>query len=124
MVVILKIGDVDVSDYAEQDNLSIRKSPVYSEGFTNVKGQTVHKCIGYRIDLSATFSNLPECVAKSIVNACNTDSLTVQYKDPLPAETVFERPVIDSTCEYEEAEDVQRWNISLSMTCSLKSSGL
>ena len=120
MAVILKIGLVDLSDYCECQQVSITNSPVFSEGFVNVLGKTKRTVIGDQIQLSASFGLIPESVAKAIRNACSASSVTVEYKDPVPVTTVFERPTFSRNVDFEVGEDTQMWNCSVSMTCPLK----
>lgn len=118
--VILKIGSVDLSDYCECQQVSITNSPVFSDGFVNVLGRTRRTVIGDQIQLSASFGLIPESVAKAIRNACSASSVTVEYKDPVPVTTVFERPTFSRNVDFEVGEDTQMWNCSVSMTCPLK----
>ncbi len=102
----------------------IRSSPVFGAEFTNVKGIRRRKCIGRQIDLSADFNNLSESIAKSVVSACDADTVTVSYRNPNHDTAVFERPVIEAVPVCGDADGESYWNISLSMTCPLKGDGL
>lgn len=122
--IILKIGNVDLSGITEQEGVIIRSSPIFGAEFTNVKGIKRRKCIGKQIDLSADFNTLPESLAKSVVNACDADTVTVEYRNPNYDTAVFERPTIEAIPVFSENDGQSYWNISVSMTCPLKGDGL
>ena len=122
---ILKIGDADLSMITEQEGVRIRTSPVFGESFTSVTGKTISNILGVSIDISASFNHVPEDIAAQIVAACKNDKVTVSYKDPNPTSAEFERPTYESVPDFAASEDERYWNISVSMSCPLKSgSGL
>lgn len=122
---ILKIGDADLSMITEQEGVRIRTSPVFGESFTSVTGKTISNILGVSIDISASFNHVPEDIAAQIVAACKNDKVTVSYKDPNPTTAEFERPTYESVPDFAASEDERYWNISVSMSCPLKSgSGL
>ena len=45
---LLKIGDLDLSDYCEKGDLSISRSGVYSGGFPGISGKVTKKLLGYK----------------------------------------------------------------------------
>lgn len=122
--IILKIGNVDLSDVTEQEGVQIRSSPVFGEEFTNVKGIRRRKILGEQIDISASFDSLSEETAKKIAAVCNADSVTVDYLDPNAASADFERPSVIAAPEFEDSEGNLYWRLSISMTCPLKGNGL
>lgn len=122
---ILKIGDADLSMITEQEGVRIRTSPVFGENFTSVTGKTISNILGVSIDISASFNHVPEDIAAQITAACKNDKVTVSYKDPNPTSAEFERPTYESVPDFAASEDERYWNISVSMSCPLKSgSGL
>lgn len=121
--VILKIGSVDMTEDVLCEGVTIGTEAVYTNAFTAVTGKEKKTRLGDRISISASFSVLDESKAKAIVNACNSDSVTVSYADPFPSSAVFDRPSVTSVPSFEDGE-VSYWNISLSMTCPLKGNGL
>ena len=121
--IILKIGDVDMSEHVICEAVDINRSPVWSDSFTAVNGEEKKKCLGVRIALSADFSVLDGTAAAALVSACNADSVSVTYKCPAPETAVFDRPSLRCVPVFNDGE-VDYWNISVSMTCPLKGSGL
>lgn len=122
--VILKIGDVDLSDITEQEGVDISTSPVYGAEFTSVTGKKRKKVLGESVSISASFNHLPEEKAAAIVKACRNDTVTVEYKDPTVQTAVFDRPSIRSVPDFAASEDERYWNISVDMTCPIKGDGL
>lgn len=124
MAILLKIGDVDLSGYTLQGQVKVNKSPVYAgQSFTNVKGVVRKRFLGWKLDLSASFGNLPRDVVAQIMTACESD-VSITFLDPNETTATFERPSVSSAVEWESDEDTQFWSISLSATCPLLGDGL
>ena len=121
---IFKIGGVDLSMITEQEGVRIRTAPVYDDEFQSVKGKKRRKVLGESVDISASFNHVPEDIAAQIVSACRSDSVTVEYKDPIVTSAVFDRPEYESVPDFAASEDERYWNISVSMSCPLKGDGL
>lgn len=124
MAVILKIGDVDLSGYALQGKVKVKKEPVYDGNqFTNVYGQTVKTYLGDKISLNASFENLPASVAAKIQTACS-GNVEITYLNPNETSVSFERPSTEAAVAWEEDEDTQYWSINIAADCPLLSGGL
>lgn len=124
MAILLKIGDVDLSGYTLQGQVKVNRTPVYAnQSFTNVKGVVRKRFLGWKIDISATFGDLPQAVVAQIMTACKSD-VSITYLDPNETTATFERPSVSSAVEWESDEDTQFWSVSLSATCPLLGDGL
>ena len=124
MAILLKIGDVDLSGYTLQGKVNVNKSPVYAgQSFTNVKGVVRKKFLGWKLDISAAFGDLPKDVVARIMTACEND-VSITFLDPNETTATFERPSVSSAVEWESDEDTQFWSVSLSATCPLLGDGL
>lgn len=110
---ILKLGGIDVSDYVEV-GYKFDTEPVYDSSFTNMLGQEVEELIGCKISISANLGDVPETLAKSIMNVCDTDKLSVEYATPAEFSATFKRPKI--TSELVTEDDGGLWDISISMS--------
>lgn len=122
--VILKIGEVDMSEYVERSSFNVSASPVYSGNtFTNVYGKEIKEYLGERISISTSFSLVPEHILQSLKNACILDGVTIEYAAPDVQAAEFEHPSINCAMVMDDG-DTTYWDVSLSAVCSLKSYGL
>lgn len=120
---ILKVGNVDMTEYVICEAVDVTETPVYSDSFTAVTGEERKTCIGVKVDLSAEFSVLDEALAAALKNACANEKVTVTYKCPEETVTEFDRPSFRCTPVFTDGV-TDYYNISLSMTCPLKGNGL
>ena len=121
--VILKIGSVDMSEDVICEAVDINTAPVWSDSFTAVNGEEKKKCLGVSVDLSANFQVLDNDKAAALVSACNSEKVSVTYKCPSEVVTVFDRPSLRIVPVFNDGV-TDYWNISVSMSCPLKGSGL
>lgn len=113
MEYILKLGNVDVSQYVES-GYKTDIEPVYDSGtYENMFGQDKAKLIGTKISISASLGEVPTATAKQVLNACNTDALAVKYATPVEGTATFKRPKVTSELVTEDGGGL--WDISISM---------
>lgn len=112
MSVLLAISGIDVSEYVES-GYKIDSDPVYDTPFENMLKQDMAELIGCKVSISANLGLVPSSIAKQILCACDTDSLSVTYATPVEYSATFKRPKVTSELITEDNGGV--WDISISM---------
>ena len=100
---ILQIGNTDVTAWIVSDNLKIEESAVYDDNtFVNVYGEERRTFSGTEINLSVDLTGVPESTASTILEACDNETVTIEYNAPLSRSVDFPRPKTTATLSYEE----------------------
>ena len=118
---LLKIGDLDLSDYCEKGDLSISRSGVYSGGFTGISGKVKKKLLGYKYQISAAFNDVPNYMKEAIENACKGEKVSISFGD---VTADFNAPDVTCKLAYETTGGVLMWSVNISSVCDLAPSGL
>lgn len=116
---LLKIAGNDVTKYICTGGLKVDESAVYDSNvsFTAMSGKERRKMIGISVSLSATLTDVSTSAARSIISACDSDEIDVEYASPFMRSGKFGRPDISTDISYEEDND-RYYTIGLSLVCS------
>ena len=115
------IGGVDVSEYAERENYSVRKVWKISDSFTNYDGSVITSRSGWNYNIRASFENIPDTLMRQLTAALDNDSIPITFTDPhssgedMCTEDTFLRGESTGGTVSCELDDGLRWNISISL---------
>lgn len=120
MSTIMKIGDLDISEYCNKDNMQINKTAVYgSQSLTALTGAVLHERLGNKYTISLALDNIPDETAQAIGTACAADKVTVGFAAPCFTSAKFDEPEVSSRLQYEDENGVKYWEMNISMVCEL-----
>ncbi len=82
--VLLKINGKDLSEYVTENDLRIKYSPVYDEGseFTALDGNISRTLLGFRAEISVSFSALPKEAADCLSSLVGMEYYNVGFAFP------------------------------------------
>lgn len=123
-MILLKIGELDVSEYVDKESYSVQRSAVYESGFKNLYGETLKQYIGCSYRISTTFTNVPDDVKRAIFSACKAAKVDITFPDSGDKTAAFDMPELTAALQYETADGVMMWTISFSALCELDRYGL
>lgn len=120
MATILKVGNVDLSEYCSEGNYIVTRDPVYDSGseFVNTYGETKRDLIGFSVGISLSFEGMAEETAKALDAATRSDSISVVYTTPLVNTSVFRSPSLKMASEDMDGGKMI-YSGSLSLSCEL-----
>ena len=118
---ILKIGDLDLSGYCEKGDLTVNRTGVFTSGFTGLGGSVKKKLLGYKYQISAAFTDVPNYMKEAIETACTAETVNITFGDTA---AVFSAPDVSCKLAYETTGGVLIWSVNISSVCDLAPSGL
>lgn len=113
---LLIINGTDFSQVVEENDLRIKYSPVYDKQsvFTAMDGSVNRTLLGFRADISVSFSDLDEEMAAALSGLLSEESFNVSFAFPDVKSAEFR--TVSLTMEPERiAGDTGYWSASLSM---------
>ncbi len=82
----LIIGGVNMSEFTERENYSVKKIWKTENSFTNYDGNEITQRSGWNYHLKASFENIPDEIMKELTAALDSDSIIVTFTDPHSSE--------------------------------------
>ena len=120
--IILKIGEVDMSEYCDRNNLSISKNAVWKDGgFKAMDGTPAKKLLGVKYSISASFTDIPNSVKNALDGACSAESVNITFGTVTAA---FSHPDTTYNLSYVTSLNEKMWDISFSSVCDIIPGGL
>lgn len=115
----LIIGGVDISEFVESENYSVKKIWKTSDPFTAYDGSPVSKNIGWNYSVQADLENIPDGIMRDLTKALDNDSISVIFTDPhsesgKTADT-FRRSGTTGGSVACGLDDGLYWNVSISL---------
>ena len=121
----LIIGDIDISEFAERENYSIKKVWKIENSFTNFDGEEIISRTGWNYRLSASFENIPDEIMKQITSALDKDVISITFTDPHSENMLttddFMRGESTGGSVFCESDGELLWNFSIDLTSGFHS---
>ncbi len=115
--ITLIIGDVDVSEFVERENYSVKKVWKGENAFTDINGKDVK--LSWNYQLKASFENVPEELMQEITSALDNDVIPITFTDPHSENMLttdnFQRGESTGGSVSAELDDGLRWNFSVNL---------
>ncbi len=123
----LIVGGVDVSEFVERENYSIKKVWKTENSFTDSDGKEIIRRIGWNYQLSASFENIPDELMKRLTAALDNDTISITFTDPHSENMLttddFQRGESTGGKVSYELDDGLYWNFSFDLTSEFHSGG-
>lgn len=119
-MVYLKVGELDLSKYCSEGNLSIDREAVFDSesDFSNVYGQTEKKLIGHSVKIGLNFVGMESADAAALEKAVADSAIAVEYEAPNRGSGNFYCPSLKFTLEDDVAGKTY-YSGSLSLACDV-----
>ena len=116
--ITLIIGNVDVSEFVECENYSVKKVWKGENSFTDINGKDVK--LNWNYQLKASFENVPETIMQEVTSALDNDTISITFTDPHSENMLttdnFQRGESTGGSVSAELDDGLRWDLSIDLT--------